>query len=270
MSKLAVAEAAKIKKFSDRGPQRPLRSLGWGGGGAKSGGCPTPADSHFLSASSIERKIAKLCKGPFQIHLHENKTTFLRVEKKAGIYRFHMHRLFTDAPTPVLEAVVRFARKNDPKAKATIQRMAHLYFTENRLEPLPLSSKGSTYDLQQIYTRLRKKYFSETYDASIGWAERRSQGKYRSITFGSYDRHRHQIKINPLLDHPEVPLFFLEFVVYHEMLHAVCEPITDNQGRTWVHTKEFKAKEKLHPFFESAKEWEKKSLKLLKRVYGRA
>jgi hypothetical protein len=47
LSKLAVAEAAKLKKFSDRGPQRTLRSLGWGAGRTKSGGCPTPADSHF-------------------------------------------------------------------------------------------------------------------------------------------------------------------------------------------------------------------------------
>jgi ribonuclease P protein component len=40
LSQLAGAEAAKLKKFSD-------------GGRAKSGGCPTPADSHFLDGSSI-------------------------------------------------------------------------------------------------------------------------------------------------------------------------------------------------------------------------
>jgi hypothetical protein len=218
----------------------------------------------------LERKIAKLCKSPFQILLHENKTTFLKVEKKAGVVHFHLHRFFTEAPSPVLEALVRFAHKNDPKAKAIIQRMAYLYFSENRIEPLPLLSKGKVYDLKQIYDRVKKKYFPQDYDAHIGWSEWRSQGKFRSVTFGSYDRHHHQIKINPILDHTEIPLFFLEFVVYHEMLHAVCDPVTDSQGRTWVHTKEFKAKEKSHPFFESAKEWEKQSLKLLKRIYGRA
>jgi len=218
----------------------------------------------------LEQKIAKLCKSPFQIHFHENKTTFLKVEKKAGIFRFHLHRLFIDAPTPVLQAVVRFAHKNDPKAKATIQQMAHLYFTENRMEAEPLSSKGKVYDLKNIYERVKKEHFSPDFNVSIGWSESRRQGKFRSITFGTYDRHCNQIRMNPVLDHKEIPLYFVEFIVYHEMLHAICDPFTDAKGRTWVHTPEFKAKEKLHPFFAPAKEWEKQSLKMLKRIYGRA
>jgi len=218
----------------------------------------------------LETKIAKFCKTPFQIYLHENKTTFLKVEKRGGVYRFHMHRLFVEAPTPVLEAVVRFAHKNGPKDKAILQRMAYLYFTENRAESSPLATKGKVYDLKQIYERVKAQYFSDKFDASIGWGERRSQGKFRSITFGTYDRHCHQIKLNPILDHKEVPLFFIEFIVYHEMLHAVCEPFTDSRGKTWVHTKEFKAEEKKHPHFQLSKEWEKKSLNVLKRIYGRA
>jgi hypothetical protein len=219
----------------------------------------------------LKRKLSKLCKSPFQLLLHENKTTFLKVEKKRGVLHFHLHRLFTEAPTPVLEAVVRFARKNDLQSKATIQRMAHLYFTENRGEPLLLPSKGKVYDLKKMYSRIKKQYFSDDYDASIGWSvQRRRPQKFRFITFGSYDRHYHQIRINPILDHEEIPPFFLEFVIYHEMLHAVCEPLTDARGKTWVHTKEFKDKERLHPDFSQAKEWEKGSLKLLKRIYGRS
>jgi hypothetical protein len=216
----------------------------------------------------LERKIAKIYKSPFQLVLHENKTTFLKVEKKAGILHLHLHHLFMEAPTPVLEAIVRFAQKKDLKSKATIQRMAHLYFSANRVTPLPLAAQGNVYDLGPIYARVKKAYFHDEYDAAIGWSERRSQGKFRSITFGCYDRYHHQIRMNPVLDHEEVPLFFLEFVVYHEMLHAVCEPLIDSRGRTWVHTKEFKIKEKLHPFFEEAKKWEGQSLKLLKRIYS--
>ena len=219
---------------------------------------------------ALETKIRRLCKTPFQIRLHENKTTFLKVEKRAGVFRFHLHRLFVEAPTPVLEAVVRFAHKNDPKAKAILQQMAHLYFTKNRSKPLSLSAKGKVYDLEEIYERVKKECFSKEYSASIGWGTRRSQGRFRSVTFGLYDRHCHQIKINPILDHKEVPLFFVEFIVYHEMLHAVCEPLIDSRGRTWVHTKEFKMREKEHPFFKPAKKWEKESLKVLKRIYGRA
>ena len=214
----------------------------------------------------LERKIAKLCKSPFQVRIHENKTTFLKVEKKAGVFCFHLHRLFTEAPTPVLVAVVRFAHKNDPKAKATIQQMAHLYFSLNRIAPLPLPSNGKVYDLHQIYRRVKAKHFPDEEEIAIGWSEKRPQGKFRSLTFGLYDRHHRQIRINPILDHKVVPLFFLEFLIYHEMLHAVCEPLTDDRGRTWVHTKEFRAKEKLHPYFQASKEWEKESLQILKNL----
>jgi hypothetical protein len=56
LSKLAGAEAAKLKKFSDRGPQRTLRSLGWwGAGGTKSGGCPTPTEIDASSCFGICR-----------------------------------------------------------------------------------------------------------------------------------------------------------------------------------------------------------------------
>lgn len=214
--------------------------------------------------------MARLCERPFQIYLHENKTTFLRVEKKKGLLHFHMHRLFVEAPTPVLEAVVRFAHRNDPKAKATIQQMAHLYFSENRSIALPLSSRGKVYDLKEICRSVKAKYFEHLEAPAIGWAEKSDPGKFRSMTFGTYDRHRHQIRINPLLDHKQVPPFFLEFIVYHEMLHAVCPPKIDSQGRVWVHTQEFKRKERLHPSYLDAKEWEKKSLSILKRIYGRA
>jgi len=42
----AGAEAAKLKKFS-AGVPKEASSLGWGAGGLKSGGCPTPAETNF-------------------------------------------------------------------------------------------------------------------------------------------------------------------------------------------------------------------------------
>jgi predicted SprT family Zn-dependent metalloprotease len=130
---------------------------------------------------------------------------------------------------------------------------------------------GSTYDLKEIYDRIKAKHFTSSYDATIGWAPARPSS-FRSITFGTYNRDKHHIKINPILDHPEVPLYFIEFVIYHEMLHAVCPFKYDRQGRCFVHTPEFRAKEKLFPHFKAAKEWEETSLRFFRRlkVYGRS
>lgn len=214
---------------------------------------------------TIVERISALCSMPLQVRFHENKTTYLRVEKSRGMLRLHLHRLFLEAPTPVLEAIVRFATKRDPYALRTIRQMANLYFSEHRIEPVQLTEQGINYDLRAIYETLKAKYFDPSYNAAIGWSNRKPRGKCRFLTFGSYDRQSHQIRINRLLDDPQVPFYFVEFIVYHEMLHAVCLPIIDERGRTWVHTREFREKERLFPDFAAVKAWEKQSLIFFKK-----
>ncbi len=92
------------------------------------------------------------------------------------------------------------------------------------------------------------------------------------MTFGSYDKHRNQIRINPLLDDAAVPLYFVEFIVYHEMLHAVCPAKIDSRGAIRSHTREFRMQEKQFAEYDDAKEWEKTSLKFFKmrKRHGRS
>jgi SprT-like family protein len=213
----------------------------------------------------MEHRLYTLCPIPLTIVWHENKTTYFSARREKKRLTLRLHRLFYQAPTPVLEALVRIALKKDPEAYAIVKKMAYLFFHQNKAAPESLSFAGAAYDLKEIYDRLKKRYFAPEYDAAIGWSPRSRSGKFRFITFGTYDRHRHQIRINPLLDDPRVPLFFLEFIVYHEMLHAICLPEFDTAGRCRVHTREFREKEKQFPHYESAKEWEEKSLNYFKK-----
>lgn len=213
----------------------------------------------------MEQKLQALCPIPLQISWHERRA-YLSCLKKNGILFLRLHRLFLEAPSPVLEAVIRMAlKKNDLEARAIVRKMAYLYFSQNRLPPKELTAQGTTYDLQMIYEKLKKQHFSPDYSSAIGWSKSSRQARFRFITFGSYDQHRDQIRINPLLDSPDVPLYFLEFIVYHEMLHAVCRPKMDSSGRCSVHTAEFRAKEREFPQYKEAKEWEKSSLKIFKQ-----
>lgn len=214
---------------------------------------------------TLEERLSALCPLRLEVRLHENRSTYLRVQKTKGVLRLSLHRLFADAPTPVLEAILRFASKKDRSALRVIRQMALLYFSENKIEPVPLTAQGRTYDLLPIYESLKQRYFHPEYDASIGWSDRKPRGECRFLTFGSYDRQAHQIRINQLLDDSEVPSFFVEFIVYHEMLHAVCLPIIDEQGRTWVHTREFKERERQFPNYAAVKAWEKQSLTFFRK-----
>jgi len=210
--------------------------------------------------NSLECRMAAMYKEPIQIRIHENASTYLRAEKRQGVLWLYMHRFFSEAPTPVLEAVLRFARKKDRDALRVIRRMAELYFEENPQTPVYLCAKGAVYDLEEIYGRMKLEYFASDFSASIGWSDKSRMGKRSSITFGTYDRHRRQIRINRFLDSEKVPLFFVEFVVYHEMLHGICLPITELK-RTRIHTPEFKAKEKQFAHYAEAKNWEKTNVK---------
>lgn len=65
------------------------------------------------------------------------------------------------------------------------------------------------------------------------------------------------IKINPIMDDITIPAYFIEYIVYHEMLHAVYPPIL-GKGKRIVHHKKFIEMEKNFPDYAKAKAWEKK------------
>lgn len=223
------------------------------------------------SATLLQERIDRLYKGRVVVSLHENTTIYLRTKEAKGVLSLHLHHLFSEAPTPVLEAILSFAKKKDKEALRIIRRMAELYFEENPIEPAPLFTKGENYDLRLIYEQVKAQYFPPDYEASIGWSEKSRFGKKRSITFGSYDRQRRQIRIHRCLDSPKIPSYFIEFVVYHEMLHGVCLPKRNLSSRSSIHTVEFRKKEREFAQYTQAKQWEKANLNaLLKGEYGRS
>jgi hypothetical protein len=212
----------------------------------------------------VKHPLEVLAKVPIQITWHENRRTYLSVQKKGTVYHLRIHRLFHDAPSPVFEALLDYAMKRSPRAKAVIKQMAHLYFSKTRAAPKPVNPSGQAYNLQEILGRVKKMLFVE--DLSIGWAQfPKRASSFRSITFGTYNHHAREIRIHPFLDDANVPLYFLEYIVYHEMLHAVCPSKMDLNGKCKIHTREFREKERLFPHFAQAKRWEKGSIEYFKK-----
>lgn len=119
-------------------------------------------------------------------------------------------------------------------------------------------SLGNVYDLQSIYDRLNRIYFDSSLQLDISWSQRRPQKAKTSIGLGSYYPDERLITISRRLDNLRVPLFFVEHVVFHEMLHAVFP-----SEKHKMHTDKFKRFERMHPDYERAVAWEKSSLDLL-------
>jgi predicted metal-dependent hydrolase len=185
----------------------------------------------------------------------------LSVRKKGNTISVRLHRIFLDARYDVIEEIGGFIKKR--KGSTPLLRR---FVKENisRLKNAPpkrvkINTQGKYHHLGEIYDSLNREYFREKLSCPITWGTGRARYAVRKRTLGSYSRHANIIRINTILDRKYVPRYFIEFVVFHEMLHADMDPAKKN-GRNIVHSREFKCREKHFRDYERAIRWERKKI----------
>jgi len=103
-------------------------------------------------------------------------------------------------------------------------------------------ARGHYYDLDAVFEELNTRFFHGLMARPrMSW----SQAKTRRI-LGHYDPAHNAIIISRIFDHPAMPAYVLEYIVYHEMLHLK-HPVKLRGSRRCVHSAEFQAEEKLFP-----------------------
>ena len=143
--------------------------------------------------------------------------------------------------------------------KKTKRKVAHLRLPMQR--QLNLQHEGKYFDLRSIFDRLNRKYFrGRLRGYKVVWGRRRKQRAKDYFTFGTIQEEDRVIRINPLLDQPFVPLWFLQYVLYHEMLHSVVPDEIVSGGRRRVHTDEFNRRERKFRSYRRARRWEEENL----------
>lgn len=126
---------------------------------------------------------------------------------------------------------------------------------------LPLAHEGEHHDLLTIFHQLNREYFNgKLRGYQIRWGQRRRLRPQRYVVLGSIQEEDRVIRIHPLLDAPFVPVWFLEYVIYHEMLHAVVPDEIPSEGRRRVHTEEFNRRERAFRHYQRARRWEQENL----------
>src|ERR1044072_4968235 len=112
------------------------------------------------------------------------------------------------------------------------------------------SAQGEVYDLDRMFAKLNRRYFDgEIPKPTITWSQRRT----RSI-LGHHDHNFHSITISKTLASHDVPEWFVEFILYHEMLH-IKPPARLIKGRRYYHTSAFRLGERRFPYYEQAQKW---------------
>ncbi|MCK7467569.1 MAG: hypothetical protein MZU91_05210 [Desulfosudis oleivorans] len=107
-----------------------------------------------------------------------------------------------------------------------------------------IRTRGRHHDLKALFDRLNRDYFDGRIRSVITWAPGKNLRSARKRTLGSYIRTTDTIRINPVLDRKSIPRYVIEFIIYHEMLHADMG-VTVTKGRRIVHSVEFKRRERL-------------------------
>ena len=112
------------------------------------------------------------------------------------------------------------------------------------------SPHGHTYDLESIFDDLNVRFFYGLLARpQITWSSERARNR-----LGHYDPAHNTIVVSRVFDHPRVPKYAVEYIVYHEMLHLK-HPVKLRGSRRCVHPAEFQAEEKMFPQLDQAKEF---------------
>ena len=215
----------------------------------------------------LARDLTALAAMPVELSIHDNRSTMVSFRRDARQLTLRIHHMFLDAGPEVARALVEYARLRSRRAGVVLDEYVRSHRTAikppDRTRQRPLETAGRVHDLAAMYARLNARYFSGAIDATIGWGRGSTGKRRRSIRMGAYFHETRTILIHPALDRPDVPAYFVELVVYHEMLHQAVPQQRDGDGRRCIHTPEFRRREAQFDAFEPARAWERRHLALL-------
>lgn len=216
-------------------------------------------------ARALAAKLAEVIGTPVRLHVTDNRHTVLSSKRHADRFVVRAHHMFLRGDDATWDALAKYLRSGrKPAARAVdafVEAHRHL-LGPARARAVPLRTRGHIYDLEAIRDDLAMRFFGGPLDVRITWGRDPSRGrrrKRRSIQLGLYTPEERLVRIHPRLDQAWVPRFFIESIVFHELLHHVTPP-EHKGGRRCVHTRAFNKRERLFPHYEEARRWEAENL----------
>jgi hypothetical protein len=240
---------------------------------AKPAQVASPPASRAVTPQNVRQfhaRLEKLHGGKIDLRINDNTSTLLSANRPRGsqVTRFSVHRMFLEADDEVIAALAQYLRRPTQRSQRLLRcfmdaRTADIRARRINPRVLTLRARGRTYDLHKMAAEVNEQYFGGELKVYVTWSRgSNARGKRRRhIIFGSYDSRTRLVRIHPALDDPGVPEYFVRFVIYHEMLHAVLDVKCNENGRRCVHTAEFRSEEKKFPDYERAMKWEQEFMK---------
>ncbi len=146
---------------------------------------------------------------------------------------------------PARERLVRHRAFIESPGFREVDRELERLLAGDQYEP-----RGRFRDLRAIFAGVNREFFGgRLVRPRLHWPTRASRGR-----FGSYDRVRDVVCMNPVLDDPRVPEHVTAYVLYHELLHKR-HGFRLAGTRRMAHTREFAADERRFSGWRVASGW---------------
>ncbi len=230
------------------------------------------------SESDWEKNLSEQLGVPAQVTFGRSRSTPVQVRWNGKRPQVRFHNMFGEAPEEIVTAVVAWLQHGRRARKACRELDAWIHA---QLELLPAPTRrvtkavglGTTHDLGQLVAELREETLAGQFEVesdkptlpALTWGRRAKSRSRHTLQLGSYSPESHLIRIHPVLDQEAVPAWFVRYVLFHELLHALI-PAQQVGSRRWRHhCPDFRKRESEYEDYARALVWEKANLPALIR-----
>jgi hypothetical protein len=224
---------------------------------------------HEGARQTLERRLQAAFAGPVHLAVTDNCHSMVSFDRCHGTVRARLHLMFLDAPAKVQEALVRYIARGDKVASRVVGQFIDANghrIRATRPVLTPLATKGQHHDLLALFDDVNQRYFGGTVDALVAWGRAARHNKPRTtIKLGSYSAVERLVRVHPTLDRKWIPRYFLQFIIYHEVLHHVM-PASRSRGRGVLHPADFRERERQFRQYERAIAWERSHIARILRT----
>jgi hypothetical protein len=180
-----------------------------------------------------------------------------------GNARLKLHRAFELAPDEVLYQAARLMLCRRRADRKRVERRAYDAFVKSlppgafelpgarRVGYRAHSGPGRVRSLDESFARVNARYFrGQLGKPGLYWSPKAARR-----VLGTYHERSDRVIISRSLDAARVPVFVLDYLMYHELLHKFLGPQRRRDGRRNLHGAEFKRLEKRFESLPEARQW---------------
>jgi hypothetical protein len=186
-----------------------------------------------------------------------------------GALDLRLNHLFAEAPDEVVEALAAWLRAGRRARRACTILDEWIAELGERLSSMPrkaprIRTRGEQHDLKELLDELLASEFDERSlppgrVPAVTWGRRSGARARHTLQLGSYEHERELVRIHPVLDQEAVPRFFVRYVLFHELLHAV-QQLDGGSSRGRHHGRAFRSRERRYPDYEAALRWQEQNI----------